>query len=362
MLDAELSRAQTILISHVARRWWEEGEWPIWESVEDALADIGPTPDEAKKGLYALPRGAQRNAHSGYGFTGPLPSVGMLREEQPIELTVAAALVDSDVDAILGKPFLLTLKHMIEVYEAAPRQGNQPKKVNLTSEELAKAIPTLKAEFIRRLPEVFNREPILPGSFATLQGGDWTYVITRKVTRFAAVYDIRGYVATTLELLQGDDTPTPSAITAPPVPAALEAAPAPYIDADLITELEKVGAASNWDLKKLLAILRELNSNIADRHPFAAAALIRAVMDHIPPAFGQKGFAGMASSYKWSETDGKHAKALAGHRIVGDDVMHRQVSREKDLITMDDLPGRTGPNAILRELLVILRKDVQVKP
>jgi len=380
-LDPDLTRAQRILIIAVGAMWSESGEWPIWEAVEDRLAHIGPAHDEAKKALFSLPRGGARDHHSGYGYTNPLPHrPGMLGDDHRIELTVAAALAEPDLEKLVGRPFILTLKHMIMLYNAAPREGNQPKQVELTSEDLAKAIPGLTPDFIRWLPDIFGREPVLPGSFARLQGGDWTYTITRRVAQFAAVTSTRGYVEKMVELLGGDgDTTTVSAdgtnlsttswtfagagadpAALPPIPAVVSD---PYIDTDLIAELEKAGAESVWNVKKLVAVLRELNSNYTDEHPFASQALVRMVMDHIPPAFGQPGYAGVAGTYSgWGRTDKDHAKSLLPYRSAGDDVMHRQIGRERDLIAMGDLPPRTGLNAVLRGLLVILRKDVRPAP
>jgi hypothetical protein len=66
----------------------------------------------------------------------------------------------------------------------------------------------------------------------------------------------------------------------------------------------------------------------------------------------------VVSSHKWgSKTDRDHAKRLSEYRTTGDDVMHRQIRNDPGLITMDDLPPRTQLNAVLRELLLVLRND-----
>ncbi|WP_265737612.1 hypothetical protein [Actinacidiphila soli] len=38
--------------------------------------------------------------------------------------------------------------------------------------------------------------------------------------------------------------------------------------------------------------------------------------------------------------------------------MHRQIRNDPSLITVDDVPPRTQLNAVLRELLLVLRMDV----
>ncbi|MCQ4043704.1 hypothetical protein ACFOSC_11315 [Streptantibioticus rubrisoli] len=132
------------------------------------------------------------------------------------------------------------------------------------------------------------------------------------------------------------------------------------MDTDLLDRLGEIGEKTTWSLDKLLDLAHELNVNYIAGHPYPCQALVRAIIDHIPPAFGQRTFAGVVSSHGWSsQTDGSHAKRLAAYRTTGDDVMHRQIRNDPSLISMDDLPPRTQLNAVLRELLVVLEKETE---
>ncbi|MEU6070652.1 hypothetical protein ABZ864_40985 [Streptomyces sp. NPDC047082] len=69
--------------------------------------------------------------------------------------------------------------------------------------------------------------------------------------------------------------------------------PGPYVDEALITYLEAKETAFRVD--KLLALVRELNANYADQHPYACQMLLRAILDHVPPAFGQSTYQGVVA-------------------------------------------------------------------
>jgi hypothetical protein len=82
-------------------------------------------------------------------------------------------------------------------------------------------------------------------------------------------------------------------------------------------------------LDKLLGLLRELNSNVEAENPYACAALLRAVLDHVPPLFNLGSFDQVAASHPWSTTDKAYMKKLAEFRKTADDLMHRQNSPQR---------------------------------
>lgn len=66
----------------------------------------------------------------------------------------------------------------------------------------------------------------------------------------------------------------------------LETPRLPYIAEQITDAIRAKAGRSRFDLTKLLALIAELNDNCASKHTYAAHALLRAVLDHVPPVFG----------------------------------------------------------------------------
>jgi hypothetical protein len=137
-----------------------------------------------------------------------------------------------------------------------------------------------------------------------------------------------------------------------PTGPARRAAPgqrARYIDLQVIASLEAGADARRFDHSKLLRLIGELNDNYGRGNAYAAHALLRAILDHIPPMLGCATFAGVASNYRWSRTDKGYVQKFLDFRIQADDVLHRQISRRPDLLGLDDMPARACVNRLLQE-------------
>jgi hypothetical protein len=78
-------------------------------------------------------------------------------------------------------------------------------------------------------------------------------------------------------------------------------------------------------------------------------AVLRAILDHIPPVLGCTTFMAAASNYPWSRTDKAYMKRLLDFRLQADDAMHRQISAQTDLLSLGDIPPRAWINRLLQE-------------
>lgn len=134
-----------------------------------------------------------------------------------------------------------------------------------------------------------------------------------------------------------------AALPVPPPQAA------PYLDEGLIAAIGEKAATSRLDCTKLLALIKELNENQARGNSYAAHALVRAILDHVPPILNCKSFAEVANNYPWTQTDKKYARKLLDFKLQGDDALHRQISEKTDLMGIDDLPPRAWLNRVLQE-------------
>ena len=78
-------------------------------------------------------------------------------------------------------------------------------------------------------------------------------------------------------------------------------------------------------------------------------ALLRAILDHIPPLLGSADFAAAVNNYRWCRTDRVYMRRLLDFKLQADDVLHRQISANADLLSLEDVPPRAWVNRLLRE-------------
>lgn len=100
---------------------------------------------------------------------------------------------------------------------------------------------------------------------------------------------------------------------------------------------------------KIDRLIGELNRNVSQGNAYAAHALLRAILDHVPPMLGFRDFKALASNYPWSRTDRSYAIRLHAFKLQADDALHRQISPRNDLLAIDDLPPRVWVNTVLQE-------------
>lgn len=192
------------------------------------------------------------------------------------------------------------------------------------------------------------------GSSGTARDGVWWRELRREIRKYRDVKTIQEYVQTTARLITAQvEEMLPASFLAVPAPAP-EQVPGlgPYISQRLIADLEAKDTV--FELDKLLALLHELNANYADQHSYACQMLLRAVLDHIPPAFAQTTFAGVVDNVSWGKTDKAYMKTLSAFRKPADDVLHRQLSTQPSHIEIHDLPPRSYVNALLQGVLAHL--------
>ena len=135
-----------------------------------------------------------------------------------------------------------------------------------------------------------------------------------------------------------------------PVQAATLPLPtARYISEDIVTAIRGKADQSKLDVAKLLALVEVLNDNYARKNTYAAHALLRAILDHIPPILGCAGFQTVASNYPWTQTDRRYMRKLLDFRDQADDALHRQISVKADVLTFDDMPASVCLNRLPQE-------------
>lgn len=111
---------------------------------------------------------------------------------------------------------------------------------------------------------------------------------------------------------------------------------------------------TNFDLHKLAALLNEINVCHRNRCNFALVALVRTVIDHVPPLFGCKTFPEVANSY----AGGKSFKESMIHldnsaRKIADQHLHAQVRRSEVLPNLVQVDFSNDLDVLLAEIIRI---------
>jgi hypothetical protein len=122
-----------------------------------------------------------------------------------------------------------------------------------------------------------------------------------------------------------------------------------YVDRKVIASIEASTGTRRFDHRKLLGLIHELNDNYRKENGYAAHALMRAILDHIPPMLGCTDFKAVASNYPWSRTDKAYMRKLLDFKLQADDVLHRQISPRPDILGVEDIPPRAWINRLLQE-------------
>jgi hypothetical protein len=122
-----------------------------------------------------------------------------------------------------------------------------------------------------------------------------------------------------------------------------------YVHEKVIKAIHAKDGQSAFDVTKLIALVDELNDNYSRSNTYASHALLRAILDHIPPILGQPHFDAVANNYRWTKTDKKYVQQLAAFRAQGDDALHRQISANADLLGFDDMPKSVCVDQLLLE-------------
>jgi hypothetical protein len=91
--------------------------------------------------------------------------------------------------------------------------------------------------------------------------------------------------------------------------------------------------STQFDFKKLVRLCEELNATYREECYFATAMLIRGVLDHVPPLFGQSSFKEVANNYGGG---GKSFKEAMQHlenaaRKVADAHLHTPIRKSETL-------------------------------
>lgn len=127
-----------------------------------------------------------------------------------------------------------------------------------------------------------------------------------------------------------------------------------YVDKSRITELQRI--SSTFDVSKLVALCTELNTCWRGGAVHAVAALVRSIIDHVPPIFQVKTFGEVANNYPGSKSFKDSMQHLAvSARKIGDAHLHTQIRRSEVLPTPTQVDFSRDLDVLLAEIVRILK-------
>ncbi|OWA26054.1 MULTISPECIES: hypothetical protein [unclassified Streptomyces] len=338
-LPAPASPEQQELLQTVWNVFASTSEWPTFDWVDrkldrqeiDTVAALAQLPDGLMRGL-------------------PDPSRPVPQDDAVLALTIAGvARCNGSSDVVLL--FLALIRVLAETerkWQAGPG-GEKPTLSECTAIRRLNLMPIEDhTTLLLQARTLAQFEPGIEGHHIA-SGGEWTLKVGRSIRPFREVGDIGAYWCTR-EALR---TPTPVSPAncggGSPDVLPIVRSGSPYISDELIAALGTT--TTKYKLDKLTALARELNENYSAGHPYASQMLLRAILDHVPPAFEQKTFDNVVANVSWSRTDKAHVKKLRDARASADDVLHRQVRQSPSHFNMDDMPPRAAINALLQALM-----------
>jgi hypothetical protein len=128
-----------------------------------------------------------------------------------------------------------------------------------------------------------------------------------------------------------------------------------FIHPERIIELKKI-QSSLFDLRKVIQICTELNESHAAKNYLSIILLTRSLIDHIPPVFGAKSFAQVASSYAGTKSFKESMTHLEeSSRKIADQHLHTQIRNKEVLPNFNQVDFSNDVDVLLSEVVRILK-------
>ena len=130
---------------------------------------------------------------------------------------------------------------------------------------------------------------------------------------------------------------------------------AAYVDPTRILQLRAI-KSHQWDLKRLVRMLEELNSAHEHELHMATAMLVRAVVDHVPPIFNAKNFSEVANNFSASRSFSDQMRQLdTSLRKIADMHLHQPVRKAEALPLAPQVDFRGALDVLLSEVVRLLQ-------
>jgi len=129
-----------------------------------------------------------------------------------------------------------------------------------------------------------------------------------------------------------------------------------YVDKGRLDEIKAL-KSSEFDFSRLIKMLNELNSAFDNNNYISVIALLRAVIDHVPPLFGHKSFKEVANNYSGSRSFKRATKNLEiFSRDIADSYLHTQIRQAESLPTKTQVDFTNVLDTLLSEIVRLIKE------
>jgi hypothetical protein len=129
-----------------------------------------------------------------------------------------------------------------------------------------------------------------------------------------------------------------------------------FINYSIINNLETL-SASGFDLSRLVAICKELNIAFRNECYISVIMLSRALIDHIPPIFGQESFKNVYGNYG-NRSFKEHMSHLDNSmRKIADSYLHSHIRRKESIPTINQVNFSPDIDVLLSELIRKIKEN-----
>lgn len=141
-------------------------------------------------------------------------------------------------------------------------------------------------------------------------------------------------------------------LSRPSKPFGADSKPA-YVAPSRITQLHGI-PSTQWDTKRLVRMLQELDTaHVNDLH-MATAMLVRAITDHVPPIFGARNFTEVANNVGGRSISANLKHLDTSLRSIADGHLHAQIRQREVLPTASQVDFRQDLDVLLQEVVRVL--------
>jgi hypothetical protein len=128
-----------------------------------------------------------------------------------------------------------------------------------------------------------------------------------------------------------------------------------YVDPQRIVQLQSI-KTDDWDLKRLVRLLCELNIAHAHEMYMATAMLVRSITDHVAPILRCRNFGEVANQYAAPRSFSDQMKQLDNSlRKVADSFLHQQIRRSEVLPLGPQVDFKAAMDVLLSEIVRVLQ-------
>ena len=130
-----------------------------------------------------------------------------------------------------------------------------------------------------------------------------------------------------------------------------------FIDLSRLDELREIDHP-DFDLSRLIRICEEINDNYGRENYISVVALLRTLINHVPPIFGFETFKQTAAEYK----GGTSLKANLNHlqnslKHIADRHLHQPIRKSETLPGKAQVKFQTDLDVLLEEIVRVLKRQ-----